>query len=170
MGKCFGCYATCSYHCFFLFFADQRSILKGSQYQPTFVHWFSRWSDHPGTTQGIYHLLIPTISLPFSFISFHFQFLTRGLSMYATSLSSKPGDSSENNAHKTKSVDDWPTVILWLGNELGMDVDCLRRHYVSELYSAGMDGMASEVWECSMEWNEFPCFETVISRFYDGSK
>lgn len=40
---------------------------------------------------------------------------------------------------------DWPTVIYKLVEQFGMDSDPFKRHYVRELYSAGLDEIAKQV-------------------------
>ena len=53
------------------------------------------------------------------------------------------GDATSSTAGS--SSNDWPAVVYKLAEQFGMDSDPLKRHYVYELYSAGMDEMAKEV-------------------------
>ena len=39
----------------------------------------------------------------------------------------------------------WPSKLIETAQDLGLDIDFLKRHYVCELYSAGFDRLAEEV-------------------------
>lgn len=58
-------------------------------------------------------------------------------------------DHTDNVALETEMGDpmkDWPAAIYKLAEQFGMDADSLKRHFVRELYSAGFDELAREVW------------------------
>ena len=57
-----------------------------------------------------------------------------------------PADMSPSSGGHVKVVPNkWPGAMLHVGRYLQVDVDGLRRHYVSELYSSSCDRLAEEV-------------------------
>ena len=87
---------------------------------------------------------------------FLFQFLTRALSFTVSTMSTQSPDKvlrredSDNGNPGMKSdtsFHDWPVVIYTLAEQCGMDSDPLKCHFVRELYSAGFDSVAKEVWK-----------------------
>ena len=47
-----------------------------------------------------------------------------------------------------KHSPEWPMAVFSLASQFGLDPDPLRRHYVCELFSSGLDGTAKEVSIC----------------------
>lgn len=54
-------------------------------------------------------------------------------------------EDSETSQHVTTTAAEWPPIVFSLAEQFGIDVDCLRRHHVIEMYSAGLDSNANEV-------------------------
>ena len=46
---------------------------------------------------------------------------------------------------KTSLYAKWPSLVLNLARQLGVELDTIRRHHVCELYSSGLDKLAEEV-------------------------
>ena len=96
---------------------------------------YRRFPTHTKTT------LAPS-NMPFSP-----KLLTRALSMYVTSVGQRFDGSSDSHAPEDSPVSDWSVVAFSVAEQMGVDGDALRRHFVCELYSAGLDGLGSEVSE-----------------------
>lgn len=62
--------------------------------------------------------------------------------MYVTSMATAD-ESADSQSNKNAS--DWSVVTLRVAEQLDVDVDSLRRHFVCELYSAGLDNYGNEV-------------------------
>ena len=82
----------------------------------------------------------------FSFIC---QFLTRVISQSVMKLreSVDTTDLKAGSLSRLKMSDicQWPSKLIETAQDLGLDIDFLKRHYVCELYSAGFDRLAEEV-------------------------
>lgn len=60
-------------------------------------------------------------------------------------LRREDSDNDNTGTMSDTSANDWPAVIYTLAEQFGMDSDPLKRHFVRELYSAGLDDVAKEV-------------------------
>ncbi|KAL4238914.1 Rab3 GTPase-activating protein non-catalytic subunit [Mactra antiquata] len=100
------------------------------------------------------HPLLPNPNVESSIAAQRKQFLTRVITQSvlkmrelcpvtdAANMESPPAYSS---TIRTTEAGKWPDLILQVADELGVDTDYLKRHYVCELYSAGFDKLAEEI-------------------------
>ena len=77
------------------------------------------------------------------------QFITRVISQSVMKLreSADTADMKAASLSRLKLLDtcQWPFKLIELAQDLGLDIDFLKRHQVCELYSAGFDRLAEEV-------------------------
>lgn len=74
------------------------------------------------------------------------KFLTKLVSALAQAQApSKTTDSPEEEVAVLLKDRDWPALALDLAHHLQIAEDIIRRHYVCELYSYGLDHLGEEV-------------------------
>ncbi|XP_055995292.1 rab3 GTPase-activating protein non-catalytic subunit-like isoform X2 [Ostrea edulis] len=90
------------------------------------------------------HPLLPSQNVDSALSSNRKEFLSRIITCAVSttdSFQTSPTSISKKNAAATK----WPTRVLELAKEFGLDLDFFKRQHVIELYSGGHDKKAEEV-------------------------
>ena len=80
---------------------------------------------------------------------FHHQFITRVITQSVMKLQESVDTAELKGASlsrlKLSDSCQWPTRLIEIAQDFGLDIDLLKRHHVCELYSAGFDKLAEEV-------------------------
>ncbi|XP_061163319.1 rab3 GTPase-activating protein non-catalytic subunit-like isoform X1 [Saccostrea echinata] len=94
------------------------------------------------------HPLLPSQNVDSSLSSNRKEFLARILT-YAVSTLDSSQASPSHNLHQVSKKDaaatKWPTLVLEIAKDFGLDLDFFKRQHVIELYSSGHDKKAEEV-------------------------
>ncbi|XP_067901173.1 rab3 GTPase-activating protein non-catalytic subunit isoform X2 [Heterodontus francisci] len=89
--------------------------------------------------------LLPSGDMDLNIVSLRQQFLMKLVSAAVQELITPPKMecASEQQPHREQNVD-WPSVAVELSQNLQVNEDVIRRHYVCELYSHGIDHIGEE--------------------------